>query len=477
MAPPHIAIVGAGITGLTTAHHLRRRGLEVTVFEADDSVGGRIQSAEQEGYRLERGPHTLLERNRATAHLLDDLDLESEMVVASEEANRRYVVRDGRPLPVPMSPGEFWETDLLSTEAKLRLLAEPLVPRRDDGVDESLGNFVRRRLGEEVLDYAIGPIVGGIYAGQPRLLSARYAFETAWEMERDYGSMAAGGLARIVDRIMDDSGPERRLFSFEEGSARLVERLVERLDDVVERGVEIREIERTDNGPPPAWRLIDAEGHDVSSGPFSSVVWTGPAYALADLDLRGPSHRDDRMERFEEVAYPPVTVVATGVERDCVDHPLDGFGMLVPEPEPHPILGTLFMSSVFPNRAPEGKALLSTFVGGAREPEAAHMERSELVERVQTELHDLIGLHGAPEFVDIYRWERAIPQYEVGYGRLMTLMKQLEADHPGLHLAGSFRNGVAVPDLIEAGTELAESLASDVVAPRRRRQTSAREVA
>jgi oxygen-dependent protoporphyrinogen oxidase len=471
----HVAIVGAGITGLTAAHRLRERGIDVTIFEADDAIGGRIQSEARDGYLLERGPHTILERNRATAALLDDLNLESELVVASEEANRRYVVRDGHPRAVPMSPGAFLETDLLSNEAKLRLLLEPLVPARRDDVDESLGNFIRRRLGEEVLEYAVGPIIGGIYAGQPRLLSARHAFENAWRMEQEYGSMAAGGLVQLLERIVgDEEGPEKRLFSFESGSSRLVERLVEQLDGCIERATEIRKVERTSDDARPAWSLTDASGQTVEGGPFSDVVWTAPAYELADLELRGPTSRDDRTRQFDEVEYPPVTIVAMGVEREHIEHPLDGFGMLVPEPEPHPILGTLFMSSVFPGRAPEGKALLSTFVGGAREPEAALAPREMLVERVQSELHELIGLRGEPEFTDVFCWERAIPQYEVGYGRMLETMRALEADHPGLHLAGSFRDGVAVPDLIEAGVELANSLDSHTGETDRRAQDSVR---
>jgi oxygen-dependent protoporphyrinogen oxidase len=448
-----VAIIGGGITGLTTAYHLSSAdGVEPIVFEAADGPGGVVQTRRIDGYLMEAGPHTILQRNRATADLIDDLGLRDEMVETPSEANARFVVRDGTLIPAPMSPREFLATDLISDRAKLRLLAEPLVPARRDDVDESLANFVRRRLGEEVLDYAVGPMVGGIFAGQPRLLSARHSFEKLWEYERDYGSLTWGLVHRIVDG--DDEGPERKLFSFEGGTHRLPEALSDALGETVRYSCAITECVR-DNG---GWHLAAAGRGELPAEPFDRVVWTAPAHEVVDLELRDEAGGVD-LDSFETVEYPPVTVVATGIDRARVDHPLDGFGCLVPDVEPYRILGSLFMSTLFPGRAPPGRVLLSTFVGGARAPELTEQSPEALRTMVWNDLRELLGVRGQPDVVEIFEWERAIPQYEVGYGRVLEQFDRLESRFDGLHFTGSFRDGIAVPDLLEAAETRATEIA------------------
>lgn len=447
---PDVAIVGAGITGLTTALRLREKGAEVTVFEANDAAGGRIGTTTKEGYRLERGPHTLLERSLDVTDLVEELGLESELVEANPDADTRFIVRDGRLHALPMSARDFLATDLWSRDAKLRLLLEPVVPRGPEHIDESLANFISRRLGEEILDYAVNPFVGGIYAGRPEHLSARHSFERLHRLERDYGSLFAGMLAGGVAGLFDDSpSADKRLFSFHDGAARIIDRLHDRLADDVHVDTRVRGL----HGGHEGWSL-DADG--TAGEGFDRVVWSAPAYELPETTIDDTRGAAEGLETFEAITYAPVAVVGFGVEKRRIDHPLDGFGFLVPEREPYDVLGTLFMSTLFPNRAPAGRALLSTFVGGARSPELLEHSDEELVEIVAHDLRELIGLRADPEMVDVYRWERAIPQYEVGYGRILDRFDQLERRFDGLHFTGNYRDGIAVPDLIEAGNETAE---------------------
>src|SRR5690554_4095975 len=193
----HIAVLGAGISGLSIAYALEQAGLRVTVFEANDRVGGPLRSSMVDGYLVEHGPHTLFQRHASLATLLSELGLDDQIVDARDNASRRYVVRYGRPLPLPQSPAEFLSTELLSPAAKLRLLAEPFVSKFDrPAVDETLANFVRRRLGSEALDYLLDPFVGGTYAGDPRQMSARHTFPILKELEDEAGSLVLGGIKR-----------------------------------------------------------------------------------------------------------------------------------------------------------------------------------------------------------------------------------------------------------------------------------------
>jgi len=451
------AIVGAGIAGLATAHHLSKvPGWEPVVFESSDSAGGVIRSEADDGYLMEAGPHTILQRNRATADLIDELGLRDEVVEPPADADKRFVVRDGRLLPAPMSLSQFLATDLLSSGAKARLLAEPLIPPRRDELDESLANFVRRRLGEEVLDYAVDPMVGGVFAGRPRLLSTRHSFEKLWRLEREGGSLAGGLLRRALTGGDSDDGPERKLLSFEEGNRRLPAALADELGEALHFGCEVVGAE-TDGS---RWTLSFA-GADPDRAPesFDRVVWAGPAHELTELELRDAEGSAD-LELFDEVYYPPVTVVATGIRRSRVDHPLDGFGCLVPGSEPFRILGTLFLSTLFPGRAPPGHVLLSTFVGGARAPSLTELPEDRLRQLVWNDLRELIGLRGEPELVRTFEWDRAIPQYEVGYGRILRRFDELEERFDGLHFTGSARDGIAVPDLLEAARRRASEISN-----------------
>ena len=460
-----IAVIGAGISGLTTAYRLQQRGCDVDVFEADARPGGRIDSGRRNGYLLEKGPHTILQRNRATRDLIDDLGLRDDVVVANEEATRRYVVRDGRPLPIPMSMKDFLGSNLLSTDAKLRLLAEPFVPPRRDDVDETLASFVRRRFGDELLDYAVTPFVGGIYAGSPSRLSARHGFRRLWELEQSGGSVAGGAILKrlTLDRLTgtddDDDPVERTLLSFEGGARQLIDRLVDSLGDRFHANSRVCRLHRVPGAG--VWQLDGQGAAEQRRTPYDDIVWSGPTYQLNDLVVDGqPVGDSEAGHLLDDVDYPPVTVVAMGIDTDAIDHPLDGFGVLVPEVEPYDILGCLFISTLFPGRAPDGRALLSTFVGGARQPELARASDDTIVSAVRDDLEDLLGVHGTPEFTDITRWPQAIPQYDVGYGRVFAAADRLEDTYPGLHVAGNFRDGIAVPALIEAATERAARLAT-----------------
>ncbi|MGM0555995.1 MAG: protoporphyrinogen oxidase [Myxococcota bacterium] len=453
-----IGVVGAGITGLVTAYRLGQLGHRVTIYEASDRAGGQIGSFERDGYLLERGPHTLLVRNAETRTLIEQLGLEDAVLQANEEASKRFILRDGELVEVPTSPGAFLKTDLLSPAAKVRLLAEPFIGGPEPDIDESLAKFVERRLGEEVLEYAVGPFVGGTYAGDPRHLSARQSFPALTELESEGGSLFVGALGRMLEaRKADKPRQPTSLISFKDGNQTLVDALVRHLDATVELEATVTALARTDD----AWELT-FEGEDqTTTHTHDAVLCCIPTYRLAALDIRDGDERAD-LDALADIVYPPVAIVAMGFDASAVEHPLDGFGVLVPEPEQRKILGSLFMSTLFEGRAPDGKVLLTSFVGGARQPELARQPRETIIDMVLEELRDLLGVARPPEMLEFVMWERSIPQYEVGYQRYLDHMDQLEEHHPGLYLAGNYRDGIAVPDLIAAAFSTAVRIDNDL---------------
>lgn len=442
-----IGVIGAGIAGLTAAYRLSQDAHSVLLFEADERPGGVIGSIRRDGFLVETGPNSL--RSTPFLHtLVQELNLEEERVWADDRASRRYVVRDGRPVPIPTSVPSFLTTDLLSPRAKLRLMGEPFVPARSNApINESLADFTRRRLGAEVLDYAVAPFVGGVYAGDPEQLSARHTFDQLVEWEEDYGSLFWGALRDGSDSSDDvPSG----LFSFRTGLETLPRALADRLDVPIRYEAPVTGLHKHTEG----WQIqTDPSPPDVHE--VDGVVCTMPLHRLRGLDFETPVD----CTPLDQVEYPPVRVVALGYERGQVDHPLDGFGMLVPPVETDfDVLGTLFSSSLFPGRAPEGHVLLTTFVGGARAPDLARRDDPVIRSVVERDLNRLLGVNGDPGFSRHIHWTRAIPQYTQGYGAVKKTLDALETDHPGLVFAGNYRQGVSVGDAAQSGRDAAVRL-------------------
>lgn len=449
---PHIGIIGAGIAGLTAAHHLSQQNHSVQVLEAADRPGGVIRTDTTNDFLVEAGPNTL-RPSPLLETLIHDLDLESERVWANDAASRRYIIRDGDPRPLPMSVGAFLTTDLFSTPAKFRLLAEPFVGRGPED-DESLADFTRRRLGAEMLDYAIAPFVGGVFAGDPEHLSAQHAFEKLVHLEDEYGSLFWGALRS--DSSTDDT--PSGLYSFQDGIQTLPKALAERLGDRIAYNNRVTQLQHDDR----QWTVHVEGPNGPATHSFDALLCTVPLHELSQIDFDTPVD----CTPLREVSYPPVRVVALGYERSAVDHSLDGFGMLVPPIEDDfDILGTLFSSTLFPNRAPDDHVLLTTFVGGARAPSLADRDADAVQSIVEQDLGDLLGVQGAPAFTHHVNWPQAIPQYTQGYGTVKQDLDRLEAEHPSLFFAGNYRQGVAVGDAAASGADAANRLQNTLSHP------------
>lgn len=441
-----IAILGAGITGLSIAYALQKKGTDVTIYEKENRAGGVIQTHRDNGWLAEKGPNTMLVRDQRIWDLLDELELSNAIIKPDEEAKKRYVLRDGELHAMPMSFIDFIRTDLLSASAKFHLLKEPFIsqPAKDD---ESIAGFIQRRLGGELLDYAVNPLVSGIYAGDPKQLSVKHTFSSLFEMEQEHGSITKGFIKKKKSSAADGA-----LISFKEGLQQLPETLASKLGDSILLGSEVHKIKKT----AADWIVEVKKGGSATENHHSVIISTLPTHQLPNV-WSGTKARKS-IDQLTNIDYVPMSVLALGFKREQIQHPLDGFGMLIPEKEPFSMLGCLFSSSLFVRRAPKDHVLLTCFTGGARNPDVAAVPTEQLIKKAIPQLDALLGVNGQPVFHYHTFWEQAIPQYSVGYDRYLESMKQTETVNPGFFLVGNFRGGVSVPNCILNGFEMAEQV-------------------
>lgn len=446
-----IAVLGAGVTGLTAAYRLSQRGHRVRVFESTDHIGGAIRTEIAGDWLIESGPNTLLAGDPALAALLDELQLGPERIAANAAARHRYFVRHGRALPAPLSPLAFLTSPLFSVGAKFRLAAEFLKRPRVRLADLSLEEFVRDHFGQEIVDYALSPFVAGIYAGDPKKLSARHAFPQLWASEQQHGSLLR------AQRAAARAPRERRgvgIMSFRCGLQALPEALATRLpsDALALRA----RIEALVPGSP--WSVVWNDGAATHTENFDAVIAALPAPALAQLRFGTLGERP--LASLDAIEHPPVSSLFLGYRRDQIAHPLDGFGLLVPEIEKRSVLGVLFSSSLFVGRAPAGHVALTVIVGGSRQPELARLPTDKLLSTIAPDLQQLLGVSGPPVFQRHTFWPRAIPQYNLGYERHLETMTNAERTHPGLFIGGQARDGIALSACLAAGERLAAQIGS-----------------
>ncbi len=455
-----VLVVGAGVSGLATAFGLARRGLAVEVLEAAAKPGGVIGSVQRDGALFETGPNSALDTTPLIGELIEAAGIAAERMPASEVANTRFVVKDGRPVPLPMSPGAFLATPLFSALAKARLALEPLIARQPAGEEEVIAHFVRRRLGREFLDYAIEPFVAGIYAGDPERLSVPAAFPKLHALEQRYGSLILGAIlgARERRKRAETAKNTAKSFSFRGGMQTLTDALARGIGRVT-LGARVVSLTRLSDGSFTV--VFDQDGETIARH-ARSVVLAVPAGEAARLAY---PLAPDATRALQSIEYPPVTVVASAYRREDITHALAGFGFLAPRVEGRAVLGTLFSSSMFDGRAQEGQVLLTNFVGGRRNPELASADEDVLLEKVAAEHRALLGARAPALWNAVTRWPRAIPQYELGHLGRIAKVAEAEKAVPGLRFCANYRGGVSVGDCIANAHATAESLGAWLRAP------------
>lgn len=456
-----IVIIGAGISGLATAYAIERqaaatgREVEVLVLERETRTGGKIWSIREEGFLCEWGPNGFLDNKPMTLELCGRLGIDGRLLRSDDNARKRFIYTRNELHRLPENGPMFLKSGMISWPGKLRLAREFFVPARRDGVDETLADFARRRLGAEALDTLIGPMVSGIFAGDPETMSLKSCFPRIAELEQEYGGLlrAMVKLAKqkkaerkAGKQVASAAGPGGVLTSFRGGIQELTDALAAALQGEVRTGAAVSRIVRRDGG----YQLQLADGGSIEA---ELVVSAAPAYAVAgmvdDLDpaLAGV---------LREIPYATMNVVCFGYQRERIARDLDGFGYLIPRREGKNTLGTLWDSSIFPNRAPEGQVLLRSMMGGATNPQAIQLPEAEVVARVRADLKGIMGIEAAPDFVRVFRHEQAIPQYTVGHSRRLAAVEERLALLPGLLCTGNAFGGVGLNDCVNSANRTAE---------------------
>ncbi len=448
-----VVILGAGLTGLSLAAALKRAGQPVRVLEASLRPGGVIRSMRREGFLVEESANSMMIKAPEVERFIRDSGLEKVLVDANPVANKRFLMRRGKVLAMPMSIMDGIRTPLYTTGAKLRLLKEPFVPAPAPDRDESVADFVSRRMGREFLDYGIAALVSGIFAGDPERLSLRYAFPKVWNLEARYGSLIGGAVKLMRERKREGTTAYKsRVVSFRDGLQTLTDTLAGELGEDLVLGAECHGIRPVDGG----WKVAHGSPEGDREVTASRLVPAVPLAALTALPWP-----DEIARRLADIPIPPhpaVTTLSLGYRKSQVSHPMDGFGLLAPLVEGRRILGAIFSSTLFPGRAPRNHVLFMVFMGGATRPELAREDPAEAVEIATRELSDMFGIRGEPVFFHHTHWPRAIPQYNVGHGDFLAGLEALENRWEGLHIAGNFRGGPGCSDCIASALALAQKL-------------------
>ena len=461
---PRIVIVGAGISGLCAAHFVIRelsaagRAAEIVLFESENVAGGKMRTIREGGFNMEWGPNGFLTNKPHSLELVKDLGIENRLARSSDLARKRFIYSGGKLHRLPESPQAFFKSNLLSLRGRIRIVGELFAAGPPKGVDESLGDFARRRLGPEALEKLIDPMVTGIFAGDPDRMSLRACFPLIYDLERKYGGLVKGMIALRKERRRAgvkqemSAGPGGVLMSFDTGVQALTDVLAERLAEGLHLGVEVARIERRSG------KLLLSLTENGLRGEIDTdaVVVATPAYAAAGILSPLDAALGDALS---SIPYSPISVVALGYDKATLGNSMDGFGFLIPRGERRKILGALWDSSVFPNRAPEGKALIRAMVGGVRGPELAALPPKDLIELTRGEISRTMGIAADPVLSRAFFHEKGIPQYLVGHGKVLDRIDGRLAAQPGVFLNNNAYRGIALNDCVLQSRLAAERIA------------------
>ncbi len=472
---PRVAVIGGGITGLAAACRLRELAaaheipLETILLESTDRVGGALETVRSGGYVIETGADSILSEKPPALRLVKQLGLEAEVIGTQERFRRTYVVHRGKLVPIPdgfslIAPAllrPVLRSKLFSLLGKLRILAEPLIPRRRRHEDESLAAFVRRRLGRQVLERIAQPLAGGIYTADPAMLSVAATMPRFVEMERRYGSLIRGlkAASRSSQAEREVSGARWSLFiSFANGIAQLTDALATRLGSAVRYRAHVTGLERQEPAEHPRRRMWRLRLEDDLSVEADAVVCTIPAYAAARLVRPHNEYLSVMLESIEYASAATVNLAFREKDFATVPH---GFGFVVPVIEGRKIIAGSFSSLKYSGRAPGGMVLARAFLGGALQKDLMELDDNEMIGAATEEFSALLGIKAAPVLTKLRRWPRSMPQYALGHLQRASVIEQEAARLPCLALAGAFLRGVGIPDCVQAGESAAEDIFSE----------------
>jgi len=465
-----IVVIGGGISGLAAAHRLQElrtesnSQFEITLLESSSRLGGSLQTIERDGFLLEGGADSFISEKPEAIRLSERLGISSRLIETNTEHRRSFIVRNGQLHPVPegfhlLAPTRFWPfvtTKIFSWPGKARMALDLVIPRRAENGsnDESLAQFVRRRLGREAFERMAQPMVGGIYTADPEKLSLRATLPRFLEMERAHGSVIRAMWKQRRNKTQGTSGARYSLFvSFDHGMEVLIRELSARLQSFARLNTRVEALS-FDKGL-SKWSIRLGDNTIVAD----QICLAVPAYAAARLLV----NTDEQLARaLQKIEFASTATINLAYRRSDVPHPLEGFGFVVPYIERRSILACTFSSVKFAGRAPADHVLLRAFVGGALQPEMFELDETEMLRRACADLRDLLGITNPPLFTEIKKWRQSMPQYHLAHLELLAQIEDRVRSLPGLQLAGNSYGGAGIPDCIRSGETAADKLYSAI---------------
>lgn len=458
-----IVILGGGVSGLASAYLIKKQAqaanlaVEIILLERSAKVGGKFCSEHAGGYLCEWGPNGFLTNKPQTLELCKTLGIDNQLLASNDNARKRFIYSNHKLHKLPHNQIEFLTNSLISWRGKLRIAAEFFIPKRTATTDESLSDFTTRRLGREALNKLIAPMASGVFAGNADTMSLKAAFPRIYQLEQEYGGLLKAMIALVKKHhqakkrgevVASPAGPGGVLTSFAGGVETLTNSLAQSFTSgEIIVNAQINSIKRDGS----KWLV------STNSVQFDAdiVVSALPAYALAAVC----KDFDDELGKLAgKINYAPLAVVCLGYDLNQVPHDTNGFGYLIARGETIPVLGTLWDSQIFVKRAPDGKILFRTMVGGAAQRELVNLSDKELQALVEDNLRQTMGVEGQPEFVKIYRHPQAIPEYNIGHPQLVDKIMTQAAQYPGLFIGGNAFNGVGINDCVASSYKISEQV-------------------
>lgn len=473
----NVAVVGAGVSGLAAAYKLKSHGLNVTVFEAANRAGGKLQSVSRDGLIWDEGANTMTESGVEVGGLLDDLRLREKQQFPLSQ-NKRYIVKNGMPVLIPTNPFSLIKSNILSAQSKFQIIMEPLLWKKsclskvsDDYPQESVGAFFQRHFGQEVVDYLIDPFLAGTSAGDPKSLSMRHYFPDLWNLEKRFGSVIVGAIKSQFSDKKEKIGKiesqekrkhQRGSFSFHGGMQTLTDTLCKEFgkDELKLKSMVLSlSYGHEKESELKKWSVSYTSNQKKhSQDSFDAVIMTAPLCNVREMKITERGNPFS-LDFIPQVSYLPISIIITTFRKENVKRPLEGFGVLVPSKEQRNglrTLGTLFSSMMFPDRAPNDLHLYTTFIGGSRNRELAKASKDELKQIVTSDLRLLLGAEGEPTHVKHFYWDKGFPLYGHNYDSVLQAIEKMETNLPGFFYAGNHKGGLSVGKSISSGCKAAD---------------------
>ena len=441
--PRQVIVIGAGISGLACAYRLKRLGLPVILLEASARVGGLVGSVRKDGFLFESGPQSF-QGTEPLLELISEVGIEGELQRADPKAPR-FIYLHGKLQKIPMTPQALMASSLLGLKSRAKIASEPFKRTKPPTKEESVADFVRRKFGHEILEYLVAPFVSGVYAGDPEKLSLKAAFPTLEEWEREYGSVLRGAMKSRPEKEKGSGHPP--LCSFTDGVGALAGAIAGKLGDSVRLGAKVASVGRSTN-----YQVCVECGGQNEMLEAAAVVIATPAYTASHIAAQVSS---PLTHMLSGVAYAPVAVVACGYYDRQIAEKLEGFGFLVPRSEKVRTLGTVWNSCLFAGRAPAGSVAITSFIGGATDPNVMDRSEDEIAAIVQDENGRILQISGSPVASAAWKYPKALPQYNLGHGHVVEAIRDGERANPGLFFCGNYLEGPSLGKCVETANQTA----------------------